>query len=448
MGTTSQPFQHALEGRGRRYQPLALVSAVATATLAAIGCIPDQTPLPEEEAQYVLVVDPSTRHQRIRGFGASSAWTAPTLSEDQAELLFSVDEGIGLSLLRIQIKPDGTTTELGAVDAAVPYGVDIWAAPWSPPGDFKDNGSTVNGGSLLPEYYDDWAQALADFAGFMDERGTPLLGVSAQNEPDYTAEWDTCRYTPEELATFIGDYLAPALAELRAPVPVIAPEAANWNSFDEYGEAILDYEPAANSILAYATHGYAGFAWEFERVRDVGGEIWLTEISDPEMDAPDVGMGSALRVFDTIHSDLVYGFVSAWHYWWLFARADVEDTNAALFDRDYQPTKRAFALGHFSKFLRPGARRLEATPEPRPSMVSSAYLSDTEEEIVVVLASNRSDPIEQTIEVSGTALGEAEVWITDEDRSLQRTTTSRADGDELVVSVPPRSVVTVVVELD
>lgn len=421
------------------------------ACCATLGCLPDQTPLATDEEQdhpAALIIDPGTKHQRIRGFGASSAWTAPFLSDEQARLLFSVEDGIGLSLLRIQVKPDGSTSELGAVDAAVEYGVEIWAAPWSPPGSWKTNGSTINGGSLLVEHYDDWAQSLADFAQFMDERGTPLFGISAQNEPDYTAEWDTCRYTPEELATFIGDHLAPALDSLENPVPVIAPEAANWNSFDEFGEAILDYEPAASAIVAYATHGYAGFPWEFERVREAGGEIWLTEISDAQMDVPDTGMASALRVFGTIHFDLVQGFVSAWHYWWLFARADVEDTNAALFDRDYQPTKRAYALGHFSKFLRPGATRIEATMVPHSRILSSAYLSDTEDEIVVVLSSERSDDLEQEIRIPGTRITEVEIWVTDEERSLDQISTTEAEGEAVSVRVPPRSVVTVVLSLD
>jgi glucuronoarabinoxylan endo-1,4-beta-xylanase len=79
-----------------------------------------------------VVVDLTTHYQQIDGFGASSAWTAPNLSDAMADQFYSPDTGIGLSLLRIQIKPDGTTAELGTAKKAVARGVKVWASPWSP----------------------------------------------------------------------------------------------------------------------------------------------------------------------------------------------------------------------------------------------------------------------------------------------------------------------------
>lgn len=395
-----------------------------------------------------VIIERDVLHQTIRGFGASSAWTAPVLSVEQADAFFSVDDGIGLSLLRIQIKPDGTSTELETVDAAVARGAKVWAAPWSPGADLKTNGSTSNGGRLREEAYGEWASQLADFARFMDERGTPLLGLSAQNEPDYVAAWDTCEFSPEQLATFVGDFLAPALIELDTPVPIIAPESANWGSIERYSTALLDHPSAPQSLLSLATHGYGSFVpREVPRIAESGLELWLTEVSDPQQDVPDSGMGSALRVARMIHADLTLGNVSAWHYWWLLPRGDVEDTNAALADRSFELAKRAYALGHYSKFVRPGFIRVGATDSSASLVFSTAFESPDADRLVVVLSSDRSSEMEQEIRVSGSDLGVAQVWVTDSNRELELEETVNVDGESLVVTIPPNSVVTVVLSL-
>src|SRR5262245_26351076 len=125
--------------------------ALVLGLVASAGCFdsgmrPDPTPPePPPPAQLDLAVT----YQHIDGFGASSAWTANSLSDAAADQFFSVDTGIGLSLLRIQIKPEGNTLELATAQKAVARGAKVWAAPWSPPGEWKDNGSAKNGGSLL-----------------------------------------------------------------------------------------------------------------------------------------------------------------------------------------------------------------------------------------------------------------------------------------------------------
>src|SRR5690606_28451689 len=136
-------------------------------TIAALGC-------GEHEASRQLELALSTSEQTgvdthqarqvITGFGASSAWTAQSLTDEEADLFFSRERGLGLSLLRLRIAPDGATWENVAAIRAHERGVALWAAPWSPPGAWKTNGSDVNGGSLLVEHYQDWADRLAEFA--------------------------------------------------------------------------------------------------------------------------------------------------------------------------------------------------------------------------------------------------------------------------------------------
>ena len=64
-------------------------------------------------------VNLTVTYQRIDGSGAASAWTASNLSDSMADLFFSPTTEIGLSLLRVQLKPEGITTELQTATKAV-----------------------------------------------------------------------------------------------------------------------------------------------------------------------------------------------------------------------------------------------------------------------------------------------------------------------------------------
>jgi glucuronoarabinoxylan endo-1,4-beta-xylanase len=148
-----------------------------------------------------------------------------------------------------------------------------------------------------------------------------------------------------------------------------------------------------------------------------------------------------------IHADLTLGNVSAWHYWWLLPRGDVVDTNAALADRSFELAKRTYALGHYARFVRPGFTRIGATDSPAPLVFSTAFESPDEDQIVVVLSSDRSSEMVQEIRVAGSTLAGAEVWVTDSNRTLEITETVDASGESLSVTIPPNSVVTVVMSL-
>src|ERR1700722_14859090 len=90
-------------------------------------------------------------HQQIDGFGASSA-NNPVLravTDEQADLFFDSTKGAGLSLLRTQIHPDGSSTEIVTAQKAVVRGALVWGSPWSPSAKYKTNGDVNNGGHLL-----------------------------------------------------------------------------------------------------------------------------------------------------------------------------------------------------------------------------------------------------------------------------------------------------------
>ena len=99
-------------------RPLVARGLVATVALGCFdsGARPDDVPPPPPGP---APIDLTVTYSRIDGSGASSAWTASNLSDSMADLFFSPTTGIGLSLLRVQLKPEGITTELQTAKKAV-----------------------------------------------------------------------------------------------------------------------------------------------------------------------------------------------------------------------------------------------------------------------------------------------------------------------------------------
>ena len=405
---------------------------------ACVQSAPPKTTTPPQPVQVAL----ENQHQVIAGFGASSAWTAPSLTDAEADQFFSPATGIGLSLLRLRIAPDGTT-ELATAQSAAARGVSVWAAPWSPPAEWKDNNSTSNGGSLIVADAQAWANRLAGFAANMAAAGVPLVALSAQNEPNFhTPTWDTCVFTPPQLVAFIRDNLGPALAAQGLTTPILAPETKDWTTFESFADPILDDAQAAAYVSILAAHAYGGFPFVYQRAQAAGKQVWETEVYDQTTKGSDPGIDSGLAVAQLIHDHLVYGEVNAWHYWWLKPRTSSE--NGALAGGDGQLTRRAYVVGNWSRFVRPGFVRVDATPSPQYFVYVSAFADPASGRMVIVAINSGTADAEQVFSIPGSGLGAVTPWITSADFALAPTDPVPIADAEFTFVLPKRSVTTFV----
>ena len=148
-----------------------------------------------------VTVNLADLHQKISGFGASTAWGS-TMSAADAATLWSTTTGAGLSLHRIRIDyTNGHTSEVNIAKMAVGYGVTVWATPWTPPVADKSNNNSVEGTLTNPSAY---ATFLLGFVSYMKQNGVDIYAVSAQNEPDANVTYESCVYTPASMATWVG----------------------------------------------------------------------------------------------------------------------------------------------------------------------------------------------------------------------------------------------------
>lgn len=357
----------------------------------------------DEQENELIVLYPQIRYQRIKGFGGaitdSSALIWKKLSEDKRQELISAcfgKEGLGYTIFRSHIQSCDFTLgnysyiEENDVDlrtfsidhdkaqmipmmkAAIkaskerPY---IMASPWSPPAFMKDTGRMNRGGSLKKDYYHTWAKMIAMYIKAYREEGIYINAITAQNEPHAAQRWESCQFSAEEEAEFIGEYLSPVLQD----EGLGDIEIYFW---DHNKERILDraFQMATkknfmNIVKGVAFHWYSGDHFESLRMfheKFPEHDIVLTEYSQetfmrtppwmhPERAAHELIGDLNNFVTSCIDWNLVLDNQGGPTYIGNYCNApiiaDIENDRL-----EYRPAY--YYICHFSRFILPGAVRI------------------------------------------------------------------------------------------
>lgn len=395
-----------------------------------------------------ITITPSSLQQKISGFGCSTAYGGDFLDPvHDPDILWSTTKGAGLSLHRIRIG-DGTTTETAIAQKAVSYGVKVWASPW----EVNSADASCHSPQCLnpPKLTNpqDWANRLVAFVNTMKDAGVPIYAISAQNEPDSQGINGTTSFTATELATWIGSYLGPALAN--TGVKVMAPETSSWGTFPGYFSAIQSNAAAWGYVSIFASHLYglgpdassSDVVNAGKAIADAGREYWQTEVDtgttsdDPTAD----NMPSALVLAKTIHADLTKGNLNAWHYWWLYG-----DHTSGLFDTSTKLwTKRFWTMGNFSRFVRPGYMRVSTTGTAPSGVLISAYTNTADGTVVLVAINSNATATPVSLFVSGSAPCAFTPWVTSDTDSLAAKTAIATTNARFTATLDAKSVTTFV----
>ena len=375
------------------------------------------------------VVDWNDVHQRIDGFGASSAFRG-TWTAAQADMFFSTNTGIGLSLLRNRITPTGSTVETNIMRMALDRGAKVWSATWSPPAACKDSG-TVNGGHFLSASNQAYASQLANYALNMKNAGINLYALSVQNEPDYnTTNYESCLWTSQQIHDFIP-FLSQALSNNGlSATRILVAESSHW-SFDLTTNALSDLN-TSNQVGILAAHDYD---YKVGPVNSYGKPLWETEVST--FDSYDGSITNAMYWANQIHSFLTLAQVNAWHFWWLISyNAD----NEGLTDTQGNPAKRMYVLGNYSRFVRPGFYRVGVSNNALTSI--SAYKDNASGSFALVAINTGTTNYLQTFNLKGFTAASVTPWVTSDSLSLASQPAVGVTNATFSYLLPPMSVVT------
>ena len=391
-------------------------------------------------ANGAAIIDWAIEHQTMQGFGASNAFVDAPLTDAQADFYFTTD-GIGLTWLRMGIASDGGPNGGAWSDAtkAAARGARVWAAPWTAPANWKDNGSETNGGHLCANagqgscdanHYADWATRLAGFATSLKlNAGVDLYALSIQNEPDFTASYESMLFSNAEFVAFIN-VLGPKLAALNPQPLLMAGDYSNWFNVWGLASAIEANPGALANTGIYITHQYAGTA----SYQALARPLWQTEMSSFEGFDPTIGHG--VTVAKWIHSAVTTGNVSVWHYWWLYNpyNADNEGLIGSSADRN-AITKRAYTLGNYAKFVRPGWTRIEVSGVASGNLYATAYKGPNGN-FAVVVANDSGGNLPFTADFAHAHVATVTPWITSATLNLSSQSSIAVVNNQLSATVP------------
>jgi len=392
----------------------------------------------------------NSRDQEIDGFGAASVGV--TLTTAQAEFFFSTGSGsLGLSLLRTEVPDDGSCSTINTTCAgqvtdmqlAITNGARVWSAPWSPPASMKSNGTTLchtgsDYGSLLSGSYASYAAYLANYVKSLSSLyGINLYALSVQNEPDYCPiKYDGAAWTAANLDEFIKANLGPAFAaDGVAGTLIMMPETSNWTSswagFTSTATTTMEDPAAAAYVGINAWHDYDDAPSIVNPFAAQGKKFWETEVSAGPGYGPslcdgcwDPSIADALMWAQIVNNRMTAANANAWNYWQLIGT----DSNGGLGQFDggvlnasgFTVAKRAYMLGNYSKFVRPGYYRIDATPVPRSGVLVSAYKSPSSGSLVIVVINQNSSSVSQSFTLNGTAASTVTPWVTSATFDLAR----------------------------
>jgi glucosylceramidase len=391
-------------------------------------------------------VDTQTRFQAIEGFGgafteaAAVNWLALGAGrrEELLEAYFHRDRGHGYSLCRVHMgscdfalgnyahaeTPDDMALASFSIardrQALLPFikaaqrvagePIKLLASPWSPPAWMKTHGQMNGGGMLRAECRRAWARCYARFIEAYEAEGVPIWGVSVQNEPAATQRWDSCLYTAEEERDFVRDFLGPELEAAglghvriviwdhnrdlmveRAHTVYSDPEAARYvwgTGFHWYGEDCFDHVQQVHD------------AWPDKRLLFTEG----CQEGGPHHGSWDLGERYARSMINDLNRWTV-----GWIDWNLLLDDQGGPNHVGNFcsapiladasSDEYSLQSSYYYIGHFARFVKPGARRVLCTSGQQD--LEAASFVNPDGSVATVVMNRAGQPLRFALRIDG-----------------------------------------------
>ncbi|MDH3528075.1 MAG: glycosyl hydrolase, partial [Acidobacteriota bacterium] len=395
-------------------------------------------PLPQPlETQFCVFVEPKRTFQTFLGIGSaltdSSAETyAKIPKKKQEEFLkafFDKKKGIGYTLARTNIHScDFSSASYTYVDEGdgdlktfdikhdrhyrIPFikkairaaggNLTMYASPWSPPAFMKTTNTMLKGGKLKPEFAQSWANYFVRFITAYEKEGIPMWGLTIQNEPMATQTWESCIYTAEEERDFLKNHLGPTLAKAGLGDKKIIVWDHNRDLIYQRVNTILSDPDAAKYVWGVGFHWYepwTGGEMMFDNVKLVNQTFQDKQLIFTEgcVDSFDASRLESWNLGERYGYSMINDFNSgtvAWTDWnilldetggpnhvgnFCFAPVHADTAKGELIY-----TNSYYYIGHFSKFIRPGAKKIACAPS-RSALLATAFQNPDGTLAVVVM---------------------------------------------------------------
>ncbi len=342
-------------------------------------------------------------------------------------------------------------------------GFKIISSPWTAPPWMKDNKKWV-GGKLLPEYYDTWSLFFSKYIDAYKKEGIDIWGITVENEPlGNGSNWESMHYSAEEMTSFVSEHLGPSLESNGHSNIKLLGYDQNRDHLKEWVDVMYKDEKSSKYMDGTAIHWYASTYEVFPEVlqyaHDKAPDKYLIETEgcvDSEIphwkeddwywkkEATDWGWDWAPEEEKSLHPKYVpvyryardiigclNNWVDGWIDWnmvldrqggpnwfenWCLAPVIVDpDEDEVYFTPLY------YTMAHFSKYIRPGSKRIDFSVSNKDIQLTSVKNMDGS--IVLVTLNQNKYPV--TIDLN---LGTYQQKITISAQSIQTIVLNEAKG--------------------
>ncbi len=390
-------------------------------------------------------IDPAKYFQTIEGFGgafteaAAANWLAlgELKRQELIDSYFNLNDGHGYSLCRVHMnscdfslgnyahveQPGDMRLESFNIErdrqALIPFilaaqraakqQIKLLASPWSPPAWMKSNGQMNHGGKLLPQYRQAWASCYVKFIQAYEAMGIPIWGVSVQNEPAATQSWDSCIYSAQEERDFVRNWLGPALHAASLEHIRIIIWDHNRDLLVERAAVMYDDPEASKYVWGTGFHWYGEDHFDHLQLHH---DAWPEKKLLFTEGCQEGGSHRGSWALGERYARSMINDLNRWTVGWI-------DWNLALNleggpnhvnnlcsapilidggNDSFELQSSYFYIGHFSRFVKPGAKRILCAAT-KAALECTAFINPDGDVVIVVM--NRLDS-DQTFQIQMT----------------------------------------------
>jgi glucuronoarabinoxylan endo-1,4-beta-xylanase len=426
-------------------------------------------------------IDWTNVHQIIDGFGASDENETPLTSTQQAFFFGTGSGDLGLSILRVGVTigspaSPGSCTSVSTscaggsnytsdIAAITAQGGRVYASAFGAPAAYTTNGSYIcdagNGnGQLATGSYGAYATWLANYVeSIQTYDGVTLYALSIENEPDQCADYGSAEYSASQFDSFIKNNLGPTFSTDSLKTLIFMPETSSYSNLSSYGVTCAQDSSCYTYLGGVNWHDYDASVTGTDTVNDdpypsgwaSGKKYWETEVSCYTGHGPDFCNGDTGFV-GTIADGIGWAAIidqrmavdnaNAWLYWWFENEGDNE---GLISYPDGTVAARAYVLGQYARFIRPGYYRIDATHIPQSGVSVSAYENTSGGDLTIVATNYTSSAVSQAFTITNApTFNSVTPYITSATQNIQVQPAQPMSSNSFTYTLPADSVVTFV----
>ena len=423
------------------------------------------------------------RKQRVTGFGGACCDGAmKPFGTDNACMskLYGSISKIGLNIMRMEISPSFTGDNWGDYDwnGSLPSakvvknrGGIVFGTPWSPPGEYKTNGTAQGGnsesqgnqrGKLRLDCYSKFFPWLNTYLQWMKDHGVAVDAVSLQNEPDWWVDYSGCLYDPQDLVTLVKNYAHLLDREKFPGVRLISGEPLGFTQ--NYTDPLMQDPTCREQVDIVAGHLYGHLPLKYMKPAGVlplkyGKELWMTEHSVTDNTGALPTWTDNLIFAEELNECMLSG-CTGYIYWYLrahWAFCGTGETKYGAANKKDELLPRAFVMSHFSKNVT-GSTRLETSKDvdagrtEEGKLQNEQYSAYIKGDSVIVMAINAREMARNLKIKLPYNVSSCQLWLSTGNESENLCQKSNLDipevTDNYLYEMPARSLSTFIFTID